>query len=41
MNQMMTEWGPARHDPDNPLGYDAIQAAIDLRDSDDLRPDDN
>lgn len=41
MNEMLTEWGPARHDHDNPLSYEAIRAAIDQRDSDGPRPDDN
>ncbi|WGL53627.1 hypothetical protein P5P86_07285 [Nocardioides sp. BP30] len=41
MNQQLIEWGPARHDPDNPQCHDAIQAAIDRRDSDGPRPDDN
>jgi hypothetical protein len=35
------EWGPAKHDPENPYGYNAVQTALDLRDSSGLRPDDN
>ncbi|MGN0064619.1 MAG: hypothetical protein ACI379_10290 [Nocardioides sp.] len=35
------EWGPARHDPENPYGRNAVQAALDLRDSRGPRPDDN
>ncbi|WP_017934104.1 hypothetical protein [Nocardioides sp. Iso805N] len=41
MHQQLLEWGPARHDPENPLCLDAIHAAIDQRDSDGPRPDDN
>jgi hypothetical protein len=41
MNEHLLEWGPARHDRDNPLSHAAIQAAIDQRDSDGQRPDDN
>lgn len=41
MNEMLTEWGPARHNPESPLSNQAIQSAIDLRDSDGPRPDDN
>lgn len=48
-----TEWGPAKHDPDHPfrrtpVGGDSLQAAfgpnggaLDLRDGDLARPDDN
>ncbi|MFC5729692.1 MULTISPECIES: hypothetical protein [Nocardioides] len=40
-----TEWGPAKHDPDHPLrraSADKIALfAVDLRDGDDRRPDDN
>lgn len=35
------EWGPARRDPENPFGRDAVQTALDLRDSRGPRPDDN
>lgn len=41
MNQLLLEWGPGRHDPENPYSADAIRSAIDLRDSDGPRPDDN
>ena len=41
MNQQLLEWGPARNDRDNPLSHDAIQMAIEQRDGDGLRPDDN
>lgn len=52
MNQI-SSWGPAKHDPEHPLhrsSADALQlvmgrrdlrAGLDLRDEDDLRPDDN
>ncbi|WP_203337872.1 hypothetical protein [Nocardioides limicola] len=36
-----TEWGPANHNPENPHSVEATQAAIDQRDNDGLRPDDN
>ena len=36
-----TEWGPAKHDPDNPLNAQALQSALDLRDNGAERPDDN
>lgn len=35
------EWGPARHDPENPWSREALQRAIDLRDSSGPVPDDN
>jgi hypothetical protein len=39
------EWGPASHSPENPHSHEntaaAVQAALDLRDDGDLRPDDN
>jgi hypothetical protein len=41
MNQQLLEWGPARHDRDNPLSHEAIQSAINERDADGPRPDDN
>lgn len=41
MYQNHLEWGPARHNPDNPRSFEAVQAAIDLRDGDGQRPDDN
>jgi hypothetical protein len=44
MYDMYPEWGPAKHDPDNPRNPDqlaALQTAIDLRDNGGERPDDN
>ena len=41
MYDMYPDWGPASHDPDNPRSVEAVQAALDLRDADDQRPDDN
>jgi hypothetical protein len=41
MSQQLLEWGPARNNPDSPHSHEAIQAAIDLRDSSGPRPDDN
>lgn len=38
---MYPEWGPASHDPANPLSVEAVQVALDLRDNGGLRPDDN
>jgi hypothetical protein len=35
------EWGPAKHNPDNSLNTEALQAALDLRDNGAERPDDN
>ena len=35
------EWGPAKHDPDNPMNAQALQTALDLRDNGGERPDDN
>lgn len=35
------EWGPARHDPDSPTSWQALQAALDRRDNGSQRPDDN
>ncbi len=37
-----SEWGPARHDPEQPFLRDADLAfGTDLRDGDDALPDDN
>ncbi len=37
-----SEWGPARHDPEQPRLYDAdASAGTALRDGDDAFPDDN
>jgi hypothetical protein len=46
MYDMYPEWGPARHDPEDPSSNSAVQAALDLRDNggqyfNDQRPDDN
>jgi hypothetical protein len=41
MYDMYPDWGPARHNPDNPASRRAVQAAIDLRDNGGERPDDN
>jgi hypothetical protein len=45
MYDMYPEWGPARHDPESPTSHqaqrEALQAALDLRDSGGERPDDN
>ncbi|MFT3871214.1 MAG: hypothetical protein QM714_00995 [Nocardioides sp.] len=38
---MYPEWGPASHDPQNPMSAEAVQAALDLRDNGGQRPDDN
>ena len=39
------EWGPAKHDRDHPLhrltAAEAALGAVDLRDGDESRPDDN
>jgi hypothetical protein len=35
------EWGPAIHDPENPFGHPATEAALDHRDADADLPDDN
>lgn len=37
-----TEWGPAKHNPEHPLHRDLdTLGAVDLRDGDAGRPDDN
>lgn len=41
MHDAYPEWGPARHDPQNPHSREALQAALDLRDTRGERPDDN
>ena len=44
MYDMYPEWGPAKHDPENPRNPDqlaALQTALDLRDNGSERPDDN
>ena len=41
MYDLYPEWGPARHDPENPLSHQAVQVALDLRDNGGQRPDDN
>jgi hypothetical protein len=38
---MYPDWGPASHQPENPLSQEAIQASLDLRDNGGQRPDDN
>jgi hypothetical protein len=35
------DWGPANHDPENPFGRQATEAALDRRDGGDALPDDN
>jgi hypothetical protein len=35
------DWGPAIHDPENPFGHPATEAALDRRDVHAERPDDN
>lgn len=35
------DWGPGRHNPQNPHSHHAVQLAVDLRDASDQRPDDN
>lgn len=35
------EWGPANHDPENPMSREAVQASLDSRDNGGLRPEDN
>jgi hypothetical protein len=35
------EWGPAIHDPENPFGHPATQAALGHRDAGADLPDDN
>ena len=41
MYDMYPDWGPARHDPENPHNTHAVQTALDLRDNGGERPDDN
>jgi hypothetical protein len=41
MYDMYPEWGPANHNPENPMSAEAVQAALDLRDNGGQRPDDN
>lgn len=41
MNQQLREWGPARHRPENAGQRESFRPALDLRDSDGPRPDDN
>ena len=41
MYDMYPDWGPARHDPQNPQSTYAVQTALDLRDNGGERPDDN
>jgi hypothetical protein len=41
MYDMYPDWGPSRHNPENPSSREAVQAAIDLRDNGGERPDDN
>lgn len=45
MYEMYPEWGPAKHDPENPNSLAAqrwaLQTALDLRDRGGQRPDDN
>jgi hypothetical protein len=41
MYDMYPDWGPSRHDPENPFSNQSVQAALDLRDSGAERPDDN
>ncbi|MBU2698746.1 hypothetical protein [Pimelobacter sp. 30-1] len=38
-----TEWGPAKHNPEHPFHreLDEVAVAVDLRDGDAARPDDN
>lgn len=37
-----SEWGPAKHNPEHPLHRDVeLTGAVDLRDGDAARPDDN
>lgn len=45
MYEMYPEWGPSKHDPESPtaqlMQWNALQAALDLRDNGGPRPDDN
>ncbi|MFW6774043.1 hypothetical protein ACOACO_07150 [Nocardioides sp. CPCC 205120] len=41
MYDMYPEWGPASHDPRNPHSHEAVQVALDSRDTRGERPDDN
>ena len=41
MNQLHPEWGPARHDPEDPCSQQSLQACLDQRYVDGPRPDDN
>ncbi|WP_344731773.1 hypothetical protein [Nocardioides fonticola] len=41
MYDLYPEWGPARHDPENPRSREALQRSLDLRDDGGERPDDN
>lgn len=40
MNEMATEWGPARNNPDSPYHRDAVQVALETRTGGQV-PDDN
>jgi hypothetical protein len=41
MNDIATDWGPARHDPSDPRHEHALAAWFDQRDASGERPDDN
>ena len=45
MYDMYPDWGPARNNPEHPMNRDAMQQmmqnALDQRDDDGMRPDDN
>jgi hypothetical protein len=36
-----SDWGPSKHNPENPFSFEAVQQALDLRDNGGERPDDN
>lgn len=40
MYDMYPDWGPAKHEPNDP-GTEALQTALDRRDNGGQRPDDN
>ena len=41
MYEMYPDWGPARNNPDSPNSHQALRAALDQRDDNADRPDDN
>lgn len=41
MYDMYPDWGPARHDPEDPRSNQAMAVTLDQRDASGERPDDN